>query len=72
MTEELLVTGFVRRCTDGVGASAVVDRATSRALECFAGGASVSEACREGRRLVESCGRHPSRAEAPRPLRRAS
>ncbi len=38
----------------------LADAAVAKALTSYASGASVSEACREARRLVESRLRHPS------------
>jgi hypothetical protein len=42
------------------GVTGLADAAVIRALTCYAGGASVSEACREARRLVGSWLHHPS------------
>lgn len=72
--EELLVADTVRRWAEASfpAIPVVADTAVDAALAAFAGGASVSEACREGRRNIDCCRRHPSvgvtRAE-PRPLR---
>ena len=53
----------VRTWADQVapGVPGLADAAVARALMCYAGGASVSEACREARRLLGSWLRHPSR-----------
>ena len=59
---EVLVAGLVRDWVDGAvpGQDSLADRAAYLAVQCYAGGASVSEACREARRLVESWLDHPS------------
>lgn len=53
----------VRTWADRVapGVLSLADAAVAQALMCYAGGASVSEACREARRLLDSWLRHPSR-----------
>ena len=49
----------------------ISDPAVGAALRAFAAGASASEACREGRRFLRCCQRHPSTGRTrptPRPL----
>jgi hypothetical protein len=60
--EELLIAETVRRWAPGTAASSprVVDRAVAVALRAFAGGASIAEACAEGRRFLACCARHPA------------
>ena len=71
MEPELLITETVRRWA----LEAFPDEpflaapATSAALHAYAAGASVSEACREGRRFVRCCQRHPSTGRARPALR---
>ena len=59
--DELVVIGFLRRDAARFGAAAMLDQATTHALRCLSGGASIGEACAEGHKLLESCSRHPSR-----------
>jgi hypothetical protein len=62
MWAELILTEQVRCWVERVapGESLLADAAVAKALTSYAAGASVSEACREARRLVESRLRHPS------------
>jgi hypothetical protein len=72
--EELVVVGTVRRWAKESlpGADGVGDAVVAVALGALAGGASASESCREARRYLESCRRHPGTApvtRSSRPLR---
>ncbi len=62
MTHEVLLAGVVREWTGNAlpGQPAAADAAAGLALRCYAGGASVREACQEVRRFVESWAQHPS------------
>jgi len=64
MDQELLVADTVRRWAGRSFPSdpALADAAAAAALRALAGGASVSEASREGRRYIDCCRRHPSTA----------
>ena len=53
MVDELVVIGFLRRDAVRFGAAAMLDQATTHALRCLGGGASISEACAEGRKLLD-------------------
>lgn len=66
MEHELLVAATVNRWAHDAFPAVrfVADTAVAAALAAFAGGASVSEACCEGRRYIECCQRHPSTAVA--------
>lgn len=68
MSHEVLLVGLIREWTEGVlpGQPAAADAAAGVALRCYAGGASVSESCREARRFVGSWAHHPSHQPAPR------
>ena len=73
MVDELVVIGVLRRDAVRFGATAMLDQATTHALRCLGSGASISEACAEGRKLFESCSRHPSsNRDGRRLLARAS
>jgi hypothetical protein len=63
MSAELILEGTVRSWVDQVlpGEPGAADAAAAVAILAFSGGASVSEACIEARRLVGSWSRHPSR-----------
>lgn len=71
MTHELLLAGLVRDWASGVvpGEPAAANAAAAVALRCYAGGASVSEACREARRFVECWARHPAHQPVDREQR---
>jgi hypothetical protein len=74
MELELLIVGIVRRWADAAAPDAphVADTAAAAALRAFAGGASFSEACREGRRYIGCTRRHPSSyVEQPLPRQAA-
>ena len=62
MTDEVVLAYMVRDWIWRVlpGESDVVDAAVTVALRAFAGGASITEACIEGRRFAGSWCRHPS------------
>lgn len=64
----LVVAETVRRWAEDAFAEVpfVADAAVAAAVRALAGGASVSEACREGRRRIDSCRRHPAAAKARR------
>ncbi len=68
MIEESMVAGLVRARSQLTlpGDLAAAERAAAVAVRLYAGGASVSEACREGHRFVESWARHPSHQETDR------
>lgn len=74
MANELLLAGVVREWAEGAwpGDSDAADGAVSVAIGCYAGGASVSEACREARGFLRGWARHPSHArlngEEPLPI----
>jgi hypothetical protein len=71
--DELVVIGFLQRDAARFGAAAMLDQATTHALGCLGGGASISEACGEGHKLLASCSRHPSsNRDGRRSLARAS
>ena len=67
MSAELVLAEQVQSWVERVvpGDRWLADAAVARALTSFAGGASVSEACQEARRLVESRLRHPSSPPTP-------
>jgi len=65
VVDEFVVIQFLRNDAARVGEPAIGDQAITHALHCLAGGASVAEACAEGRKLIESYGRHPSCCRAP-------
>lgn len=69
MNEELFVADTVRRwaAESFPEVPVVADTAVAAALRAFAGGASVSEACREGRWFIECCGCYWSSSVARRP-----
>lgn len=62
MTAELVIADVVRKWTEEVmpGDAATADAAVVYALESFAAGASVTEACEETRRMVVCRSHHPS------------
>ena len=61
MADELLVAGVVHTFAEHIlPPDDPADQAVTAAVRCYLSGASMSEACREGRRLVESQARHPS------------
>lgn len=62
MSAELVLAEQVRYWVERVapGERLLADAAMAKALASYAGGASVSEACQEARRLVECRLRHPS------------
>jgi hypothetical protein len=62
MCVELFLAEQVRYWAEKVapGDRPLADAAVGKALASYGAGASVSEACREARRLVESRLRHPS------------
>ena len=73
MDNELIVAESVRQWARDAFSDApfVADTAVAAAVRALTGGASVSEACREGRRYLDCCRRHPSTGTArpePRPL----
>ena len=72
VVDELMVIDILRHEGINVGATAIVDPVIARALDCLAGGASVSEACEQGHRLLESHGRHPCATKSTHALARAS
>jgi hypothetical protein len=59
---ELVLAGQVKSWVEKVapGERQLCEAAMARALASYAGGASVSEACEEARRLVACRMRHPS------------
>ena len=73
---ELLIANLVRDWAGRMlpGEPGVAERAAAQAVRCYAGGASVSEACREARRFVECWSHHPSHQPLrhTNPLRLAS
>ncbi len=62
MSAELVLAEQVQSWVERVapGERMLAEAAVAKALTSYAAGASVSEACREARRLVECCLRHPS------------
>lgn len=68
MTHEELLAGVVREWAEREwpGESAAAQAAAAVALRCYAGGASVSEACQQARCFAESWARHPSHWPVPR------
>ena len=62
MTAEEIIAQVVREWTGTVmpGDRSTADAAVVYALESFAGGASVTEACEEARKMVMCRSRHPS------------
>jgi hypothetical protein len=62
MSAELFLAEQVQYWVERVapGERLLADAAVAKALASYGAGASVSEACREARRLVESRLRHPS------------
>ena len=64
MSNELLLAGAVREWAEKVwpGEPAAAEGAVTVAMRCYAGGASVSEACREARGFLRGWARHPSHA----------
>jgi hypothetical protein len=62
VTHELLLARLVREWVEDVlpGEQLAADGAANVAVQRYAGGASVSEACRCARGFAESWGRHPS------------
>ena len=62
MTNELVLAEVVRAWTAKVlpGEPNVAERAATLARACYAGGASVTEACWTARRFVDSFVRHPA------------
>ncbi len=62
MTAELIIADAVRNWTETIvpGDSATADAAVRYAIEAFAGGASVTEACEGARRMVICRSHHPS------------
>jgi len=72
MTCEELLMELVRSWVEDAlpGDTEAAEDAAAVALRAYAGGASVSEACAEARRLVVSWSRHPSQGGAVRPLLR--
>ncbi len=65
---EVLLAGLVRDWVRGAlpGEEDAAERAVALAERAYAGGASVSEACREARAFIGSWSRHPSH-ESMRP-----
>jgi hypothetical protein len=63
MTAELILDNNVRSWVGHVlpGEPGAANAAAAVAVRAFSGGASVSEACIEARRMVGSWSRHPSR-----------
>ena len=75
MTHETFVVGMVRSRAELVapGDRNAADRAVTVAMRALEEGASASEACRMGRRFVESWARHPAnRRQARTQIRIAS
>ena len=68
--EELLIIDTVRWwAADRFPAVPIVaDLAVNVALRALAGGASAGEACLQGKRFLEGCGRHPVTTGVRRPL----
>lgn len=66
LPDELLVAGVVHAFAEHLlpPEDEASDEAVTAAVRCYLSGASMSEACREGRRLVESQARHPSTSRA--------
>jgi hypothetical protein len=64
---ELVLAGQVKSWVERVapGETDLCDAAVARALASYDGGASVSEACEEARRLVACRMRHPSFSPTP-------
>ena len=62
METELIIADTVRRWAREVlpDQPVAADAAAALAIRCYAGGASVAEACEEARRFVGSWSRHPS------------
>lgn len=67
MIEILVVMSQARAMSERQlpGEANAADRAVAAALRASAGGASASEACREGRRLLDCWARHASRHRTP-------
>ena len=62
MADELLIADVVHAFAEHLlpGNEAAARRAVTAAVGCHFRGASASEACRAGRRMLESQARHPS------------
>lgn len=62
MTNETIMVGMVRSRAELVvpGDRGAADRAAAVAMRALEDGASPSEACRVGRRFIESWARHPA------------
>jgi hypothetical protein len=62
VSNELLLAGIVRKWAEDVWADepAAADGAVNVAMRCYAGGASVSEACREARSFLKCWVDHPA------------
>jgi hypothetical protein len=67
MPDELLIAGVVRAIGEHVlpGDDVTTERAVTAAVQAHLSGASASEACRCGRRLIERQARHPSCGHRP-------
>ena len=68
MTAELIIAEVVREWVERVvpGDPATADAAVAYAVESFAGGASVTGACEEARRMAICRSHHPSSMAASR------
>jgi hypothetical protein len=64
VSNELLLAGVVRKWAEEVWPAepAAAEGAVTVAMRCYAGGASVSESCREARGFLRGWARHPSHA----------
>jgi hypothetical protein len=62
VTDEAVLGRVVREWADHAvpGEQALAEKAAGLAMRCYAGGASMSEACSEARRFVGCWTRHPS------------
>jgi len=67
MTSELLILGYVQQVATELlpGDPGAIARVSDLAVTSFAGGASVSEACRDASSALRSMANHPSRRVAP-------
>jgi len=63
VTSELLILSYVQQIALDLlpGDPEAVSRVSDMAIRSYAGGASVSEACRDARLALRSMARHPSR-----------
>ena len=68
MSNELLLAGVVRGWAEELrpGEPAAAEGTVTVAMRCYAGGASVSEACREARGFLRGWTRHPSHLRSSR------